>query len=166
MEYLVTFPSAFTSPYEVNNQVPLRILVPDPAKGLVPVVLITHYWGATDLRAERALALDLNNRGIAAAILTLPYHLARTPPGHRSGDLAIQPDPQSLRETMLQSVWDARRALDFLNSRPEFVHDRFGLVGTSLGALVSSLTYALDPRIKYATFVLGMSIWRRSSGPV
>lgn len=155
IEYDESFPSAFESPYPANNVVPLRIFVPDSANGPVPVVLVTHYWGATDLRAERSLAADLNSRGLAAAILTLPYHLSRTPPGHHSGDLAIQPDVAKLTDTMLQSELDIRRALDFLDTRKEFVHGRYGVIGTSLGALVSGLAYALDSRIAYATFILG-----------
>jgi dienelactone hydrolase len=154
-EFLETFPSAFASPYPVNNTVPLRILVPVDATGPVPVVLITHYWGAKDLRAERSLASDLNEKGIAAAILTLPYHLARTPKGYLSGQLAIRPDPQALRETMYQSELDVRRSLDFLDSRPEFRHDHYGITGTSFGAIVAGLSYGLDPRISYAAILLG-----------
>jgi hypothetical protein len=118
-------------------------------------VLIFHYWGATDIRLERTLAEELNRRGIAAAVITLPYHLARTPAGYRSGELAIQPDPDRLKATMIQSVLDARRALDFLESRPEIRHDQVGVAGTSLGALVSGLVSAIDTRVTHASFLLG-----------
>lgn len=154
-EYLETFPSAYTSPYPANNQVPLRVLVPANSTEPLPVVLITHYWGAKDLRAEYSLANDLVDRGVAAAILTLPYHLARTPKGYLSGQLAIRPDPVELRATMYQSELDVRRSLDFLDSRPEFRHDGYGITGTSFGAIVASLGYALDPRIHCASFLLG-----------
>jgi len=155
VEYAVSFPSALTSRFEVNNTVPLRVLVPADAKGPVPVVLIMHYWGATDLRAEISLATDMARKGVASAILTLPYHLGRTPPGVRSGQLAIEPDPARLSFTMAQSVLDARRALDFLATRPEFRSDQIGLAGTSLGAIVAVLTFAVEPRITHAAFLLG-----------
>lgn len=154
-EYAVTFPSPLPSGIPNNDVVPLRIFLPDEVKQPVPVVLLTHYWGATDLKAEVSLAGDLSRRGIATAILTLPYHLARTPPGHRSGDMAIEPDPVKLTRTMLQSVQDARRAVDFLASRPEFRKDEVGLAGTSLGALVAALTYAVEPRITHVAFLVG-----------
>ncbi|AIE84857.1 alpha/beta hydrolase family protein [Fimbriimonas ginsengisoli] len=154
VEYLVTFPSPFVSAYPANNSVPLRVFLPAIANP-APVVLVLHYWGATDLRLERVLAEELNRRGIAAAILTLPYHLSRTPPGHRSGELAVQPDPDSLKATMIQSVWDSRRALDFLVTRPELRGDQVGVAGTSLGALVTGLVAAIDPRIAHASFLLG-----------
>lgn len=154
-EYLVTFPSAVTTAYLANNTVPLRVFVPERGDEAIPVVLILHYWGATDLRAERSLALDLNRRGIGAAIMTLPYHLARTPPGQRSGSLAIQPNPGQMRETMTQAVMDVRRSLDFLESRPEFRGKPMGIAGTSLGAVITALSYAVDSRIQDAVFLLG-----------
>lgn len=154
-EYVEEFPSAYVSGIVENDTVPLRILMPADAKGPVPVVLITHYWGAADLRAERALGEDLAGRGLAAAILTLPYHLSRTPKGHRSGELAISPDVPKLRLTIAQSVLDVRRSLDFLDSRPEFTKSPRGISGTSLGALVASLGYGVDPRLTHAAFVLG-----------
>ena len=154
-EYVATFPSAFVSGVPENDTVPLRILLPAGAKGPVPVVLITHYWGASDLRAERALGEDLVTRGVGAAILTLPYHLSRTPPGKRSGELAIVPDVPKLRGTIVQAVLDVRRSMDFLDSRPEFLKSPRGISGTSLGALVSVLGYAVDSRITHAAFILG-----------
>jgi len=154
-EYTIEFPSPVPSGDAKNDVVPLRIFLPEGGKRPLPLVLITHYWGATDLRAEVALAQELGKKGIASAVLTLPYHLSRTPKGARSGELAIQPDPAALRRTTFQSVQDMRRALDFLSSRPEFRKDKIGLAGTSLGAIVSALTYAIDPRITEASFILG-----------
>lgn len=154
-EYLEEFPSPIVSPYPTNNVVPLRIFLPANASGPLPVVLVLHYWGAVDLKNERAMAQELNRANIAAAVMTLPYHLGRTPPGRRSGDMAIEPDPRSLVATMTQAVLDTRRSIDFLESRPEFDHRRVGLAGTSLGAVVAALTYAVDERITHVTFILG-----------
>ncbi len=155
IEYSLSFPSAVSTSYEENNTVHLKVFMPADAKGPIPVVLVLHYWGASDLRPERALAQELNRRGIAAALITLPYHLERTPKGRRSGDMAIEPDPERLKLTTLQSVWDTRRALDFLTSRPEFDPGRIGISGTSLGALIASLTFGIDSRVASATFLLG-----------
>ena len=154
-EYLVEFTSPLTSDYPVNNTVPLRIFVPvNPGKP-VPVVLILHYWGAADLKNERALAQELNRSNVGAAIMTLPYHLTRTPSGRRSGEMAIEPDPRRMVLTMSQAVLDARRSIDFLETRQEFDPTRIGIAGTSLGALVAELTYGVDERISQASFVLG-----------
>lgn len=154
-EYSVRFPSAVTSPYPENNTVPLIVFVPATAKGPAPFVLVLHYWGANDLRPERELATELCRRGVGAAIMTLPYHLDRTPAGFSSGELAIQPDVKKLEQSTLQSVLDVRRSIDFLATRPEVDMSKIGITGTSLGALVTELTFAIDPRIAAASFVLG-----------
>jgi dienelactone hydrolase len=155
VEYLVEYDSPVVSPVPVNNRVPLRVFLPEEQPGPIPVVLVLHYWGAMDLRAERSMAAELGRRGIAAAVLTLPYHLARTPAGVRSGDLAIEPDPGKMRLTMRQAVSDVRRALDFLASRPEISMSRVGIAGTSLGAVVAATAYAVDARITHGAFVVG-----------
>ncbi len=154
LEYLASFPSAFDSKNQVNDAVQLRVLLPEESDTPPAMVLVLHYWGASNLRIERALALDLNQRGIGAAILSLPYHLGRTPTGFSSGQLAIQPDPKKLESTMTQAVMDVRRSLDFLGQRKE-CGPLLGIYGTSLGAIVSSLSYANDPRLKSAVFLLG-----------
>ncbi len=154
-EYLVTLPSPVPTPWANNNVIPVRIFVPEPSTGPVPVVVVLHYWGATDLRPERALATELNNRGIAAAVITLPYHLERTPPGRRSGEMAIEADVARLKRTTYQSVLDVRRTIDFLITKPEFDPKRVGITGTSLGALVTALVFAVDTRVESATFILG-----------
>jgi hypothetical protein len=154
-EYLVTLPSPVTSPFPANNLIPVRVFVPEPRTGPVPVVVVLHYWGATDLRPERALATELNRRGMAAAVVTLPYHLERTPPGRRSGEMAIEPDVERLKRTTYQSVLDVRRTIDFLMTKSEFDPKRIGITGTSLGALVTALVFAVDSRVESATFILG-----------
>jgi acetyl esterase/lipase len=154
-EYLVTLPSAFVTPYANNNLIPVRVFVPEPRTGPVPVVVVLHYWGATDLRPERSLATELNRRGMAAAVVTLPYHLERTPPGRRSGEMAIEADVDRLKRTTYQSVLDVRRTIDFLLTKSEFDPKRIGITGTSLGALVTGLVFALDTRVDSATFILG-----------
>ncbi len=154
-QYQAGFPSAMTSEYPVNDTVPLQIYVPKAAKAPVPVVLVLHYWGATDLKVERAMCLRLAECGIGSAIMTLPYHLSRTPAGYRSGALAIQADPEHLVATMTQSLMDVRRSVDFLQSRAEFDKSKIGIAGTSLGAIVAALAYGVEPRFQCAAFLLG-----------
>ena len=47
-------------------------------------------------------------------------------------------------------IWDAKRALDYLTSRPEVNADRIGCTGCSGGGTVTTYISALDPRIKVA----------------
>lgn len=154
-EFSATFPSAIQTPFPENNTVPLDVFVPTKRSQPCPAVLLLHFWGAKDLRVEQSLAKLLNRKGIAAVILSLPYHLQRTPTGFRSGELAVVADVDRLLVTITQCASDCRRAIDFIASRPEFSRDRIGVAGTSLGAVVASLVYGLEPRIKVAAFMLG-----------
>jgi acetyl esterase/lipase len=155
IEYLVDFPSDVPTGYPENDTVTLRVFLPTRRTGPVPTVLVLHYWGATDLRVERTLAQELNRRGLGAAILTLPYHLSRAPAGTRSGQLAIQPDVDRLKITMVQAVHDCRRAVDLLAGRGEIDTRRMGIVGTSLGALVAAVAFGVEERLTDATYLLG-----------
>jgi hypothetical protein len=48
-----------------------------------------------------------------------------------------------------------RRTVDWIESREEFRHDQIGISGTSLGALVSALAFAVEPRFAASCFLLG-----------
>lgn len=149
-----SFPSAWESPYPENQNVKIHAFVPDSSEA-VPVVIVLHYWGAPDLKGETEFAQKLNQQGIGAVIMELPFHLSRTPKGSRSGELAIQPDPLKLKATMIQAVWDVRRTIDWIETRPEFDATKIGLSGTSLGAIVGSMTFAVEPRIDAYCSILG-----------
>ncbi len=154
-EYTVSFPSPITSSaYPSNNIVRLRVFLPTDRVGPVPVVILLHFWGATDNALEEEAADFLVKKGIAAILVPLPYHLSRTPSGFRSGELTIQPDPAMLRETMLQSLQDVRRTIDWIETREEF-NGKVGIGGTSLGAIVATLCFAVDQRIAASSFILG-----------
>jgi hypothetical protein len=45
-------------------------------------------------------------------------------------------------------IWDAKRALDYLSSRPDVDPDRLGAVGCSGGGALTTFIGALDPRVK------------------
>jgi dienelactone hydrolase len=154
-EYSLTFPSSTVTGVENNDSVRLRVIVPTGTFGPVPVVVLLHYWGATDLSLERSVAKRLADAGIATVVVPLPYHLDRTPPGRVSGEMAVEPDVLKLQATMWQSVNDVRRAVDWIESRSEFDKSRIGISGTSLGALVAALSFAVEPRFSASCFLLG-----------
>lgn len=166
-EFTTEFPSAVETPYPENNIVPLELFIPNAEVGegstsgtaaanqKWPVVLILHYLGAQDLRAEESLADDLAKKGMASIVIVLPYHLSRAPEGTRSGQLAVLPDPDAIRQTMEQAVSDARRAVSIVLERPDVRREDLGIAGISLGSLVSELTFAVDPRFRHSAFLLG-----------
>lgn len=54
-------------------------------------------------------------------------------------------------------VWNAIRALDYLETRPEIDGNRFAITGRSGGAAMSWFTAAVEPRIRVAMPVMGIS---------
>jgi dienelactone hydrolase len=52
-------------------------------------------------------------------------------------------------------VWDARRALDYLETRPEVDVSRLGMIGHSLGGQETLFTTAIDTRIRAAVSSCG-----------
>lgn len=153
--YEVSFPSALLSGFEENDQVRADYYLPTERIGRAPVMILLHFWGATDQRIERRMAEQFAFQGVASLVIQLPYHLNRAPAGTRSGELAITPDPDALVDTMRQSLADVQRGLDWVASRPELNPERVGIVGTSLGSIVGALAFAVDERFQHGAFVLG-----------
>ncbi|HWQ53722.1 MAG TPA: acetylxylan esterase [Bryobacteraceae bacterium] len=56
-------------------------------------------------------------------------------------------------------TWNAIRAIDYLETRPEVDKDRIGITGRSGGAAMSWFPAAVDPRIKVAVPVMGISTY-------
>jgi dienelactone hydrolase len=57
-------------------------------------------------------------------------------------------------------VWDARRALDYLETRPEVDVSRLGMIGHSLGGQETLFTTAIDTRIRAAVSSCGFGSLR------
>jgi cephalosporin-C deacetylase-like acetyl esterase len=56
-------------------------------------------------------------------------------------------------------TWNAMRAIDYLETRPEVDAQRIGMTGRSGGAAMSWFTAAVDPRIKVVAPVMGISTY-------
>jgi len=64
-------------------------------------------------------------------------------------------------------IWDGKRALDYLTSRPEVQSERIGCTGCSGGGTLSTYVSALDPRVKAAAPACWMNSYRvLFTGPV
>jgi dienelactone hydrolase len=64
-------------------------------------------------------------------------------------------------------IWDAKRSLDYLLSRPEVDGEKIGVTGCSGGGTITSYIAALDPRIKVAAPACYMNSFQTLfSGPV
>lgn len=152
---ILRFPSAISTGFPANDIAEVELILPRDRVGKIPIVILLHYWGAADLAVEQRFAKDLNRRGIAAAILTLPFHLRRAPAGKKSGEMAITAEPEEIKRNLTQAILDVRRLVDWLVANPTFDASKVALSGISLGAVVGACSYAVDTRIQSAALVLG-----------
>jgi len=56
-------------------------------------------------------------------------------------------------------VWNAIRAIDYLETRPEIDGSKIGMTGRSGGAAMTLFTAAVEPRIKVAAPIMGISTY-------
>lgn len=153
---LVKFASLISKPeYPQNQTVYAEVFIPKQAEAQIPAVIILHSWGVQKPDIELSLARSLTRRGFVTAVMTLPYHIQRTPGGYLSGELMIVPDAGHMRDTMRQAALDVRRLVDWLQAQPQIAQDKVGIVGISLGAIISALVLGVEPRLKAGVLVLG-----------
>ncbi len=156
-ETVLRFPSPAKSPWPANDVVWAHLLVPKSAAGAkAPAVLILPVMAAPNVWIETRFANRFARDGFVVMWLEMPTQFHRRPdPSEPSGQVFLARTPKRLAANFRQSVLDARRALGVLAARPEADPDRIALFGISLGAIVASVTYALDPRPRFAVFLLG-----------
>lgn len=58
------------------------------------------------------------------------------------------------RDIISQTVFDLRRAIDFIETRPELDYERVGVFGISLGGIIGTIFSAVDERVKVPVITL------------
>jgi pimeloyl-ACP methyl ester carboxylesterase len=84
---------------------------------------------------------------MSALRLSLPYHDFRMPPELHRADYIVSSNVGRTLQVCRQAVLDARRAIAWLAQRG---FTQIGILGTSLGSCLASLTAAHEPLIKAA----------------
>ena len=141
----LTFPSQIETPHAANNTVHARYF-PAASGDRGRAVLVLPQWNA-DAEGHVGLCRFLARVGISALRLSLPYHDARMPPELERADYIVSANVGRTLQVNRQAVLDARRAVAWLDARG---HDRIGILGSSLGSCLASLTAAHEPRITAA----------------
>lgn len=155
VEYEVTFPSPVKSPFKANDTVWVHLLLPR-LPGPRPGVMVLPIMAAPNVWIEKRFMRRLLKDGFAVLWLETPYQFHRRPLASvPSGQVFLARTAPRLAANFRQSVLDAQRALDWFSRQPAVDASRIGLFGISLGALVGSSVYSVDPRPKYAVFLLG-----------
>ena len=135
-----------------NQRVTAILSLPKVISAPCPAVLVMHGSGGNkDSDYVSAICQEMNKRGIAALSIDAQYRGDRTKPGH-NGDL--RPDSYTMRDAWVQDVIDLRRAVDYLQSRPDIRKDNIGFIGFSMGAMLGSVLGGVESRV--ACFLLAV----------
>ena len=164
--------------YEVEpgERVPAFILLPKAASTRRPAILCHHQHGgefrvgkdgpaglASD--SSQHYALELARRGYVTLVFDALCFNERQDATGRLRDADYERYEAMYRITEGKSlqgkyVWDARRALDYLETRPEVDASRLGMIGHSLGGQETLFTTAIDTRIRAAVSSCGFGSLR------
>jgi len=144
--HLLKFPSYVETPYPANNTVYGRYFAA-PRKDLAMVVL--PQWNCK-WEGQVGLSRMLQQAGISALRMSMPYHHDRKPPEIDRSEYLVSPNVGRTLAASRQAVVDARRAADWLLNRG---YKKVGLVGTSIGSCIAFLTFAHDERFSTGVFI-------------
>ncbi len=148
--YLVDFPTAHPTPYELNNTVLGDYFQPRDADNAPLVVLLP---GIGDLSAKpcKMLAKVLAKKGMASFVLYSVMHSRRMP----TDVMKRFPHLTSREwfESHVISVIDLFQVIDWAESRKEIDAEKIAAVGMSFGGFNSAIAMGLDERIKAAGLI-------------
>jgi dienelactone hydrolase len=158
---------------EEGERVPAYLFIPKPGGVRRPAILCHHqHGGQYDVgkdgpagigsTPDQHYAIELARRGYVTIV---PDALCFGERGDAKGKLQGQNYERFeglyrlLANKTLQGkyVWDARRAIDYLETRPEVDATRIGMVGHSLGGQETLYVTAMDTRIKAAASSCGFA---------
>lgn len=114
-----------------------------------PIVIALHGFamGYPRMDAFALFAAELYERGFDVALMTLPYHGARTPAGTRfSGQHFTSVDVLQLNEAVRRAVVEVLAVERWLRAQRG---DPVGLLGLSLGGYVASLMAGVLPHLDF-----------------
>jgi dienelactone hydrolase len=120
-----------------------------------PAVVLLHPLGTRRLKQMKQFARFLSARGIGAAIMTLPYHMRRLPPGEVPGRRFVERDVAGEVQALDQSAADTSTVATWLREQPTVDPERVGTVGVSLGAIVAHLAMGRDEDFSAGVALLG-----------
>ena len=150
----VTYPSPVVTPYPINNLVTGYLFLPK-TPGPYPVMLVEHEWLPVNLANEDVLCATLARAGVAAFLVVQPYsYIRRVVPRVPDVEL-LSGDTHQTVAAVRQAVLDNRRALDWLQTRPDIDSTRIGVAGISLGGILAPLIVGVDHRARVLVTIVG-----------
>ena len=135
-------------------RVPGLLLTPKAGRPPYPVVILLHgitgtkeSWFEPDGWAYGPRLIDpLVTAGIAVLALDARFHGERG----SEGDYRVPNDINEIRDLVVQTVIEHRRALDYLATRGDIDTTRIGLLGLSMGGMETFALTGVDARVRVA----------------
>jgi dienelactone hydrolase len=147
---------------EPGDRVPAYLLLPKGRTGKLPAVLCLHQTTGIG-KSEPAGLGGLDNLHYAQELAERgTVTLAPDYPGY--GDYQIDPYALGYVSATMKGIWNHRRALDLLQSRPEVDPERLGCIGHSLGGHNTLFLAAFDERVKVAVTSCGFNSFAKYMG--
>jgi len=126
-----------------DERVPALLCVPRTGDPPFPCIILLHGLGQ-----DKSLIDDIHPRymmsGYAMICIDSQYRGERK----RPGTSFISFNMFETRQTFAQTIVDARRAVDFLQTRNDINPDQIVLLGASMGGVLGATVTAHEPRIR------------------
>ena len=161
---------------EPSERVPAFVLLPKSGPARHPAILCHHQHGGEFQAGKdgpaglgsdpsQHYAVELARRGYVTMVFdALCFNERQDAAGRlKNGDYERYEAMYRIAEgksVQGKYVWDARRALDYLETRPEVDATRLGMIGHSLGGQETLFTAAIDTRIRAAASSCGFGSLR------
>lgn len=140
----------------LGSKVPGYLALPTSKMGPYPVVLLLH--GVTSSKESwweenstmRKLTIQLLESEYAVLSLDAEYHGERSTNNELDSPIALLKDERFVgyRDMIIRSTIDYRRGMDYLATRGKIDTSRMGVVGNSMGGMMTFMLSAVDSRIK------------------
>ena len=141
-----------------GGQVPGYLAIPKIKTGPYPCVLLVHgltsskesWWEENSSMGK--LTEDLLASGYAVLSLDAEYHGERIINNNFESPVSILEKGWFVRsrDMMIQSVIEYRRAMDYLGTRAEIDTSRIGVIGYSMGGIMTFILSTTDSRVTMA----------------
>jgi hypothetical protein len=129
----LSFRSPYASGYPENDVVPFKWFEGTPRSRAV--LLFAPGWPRQGQSIEERFSAEIARAGVDVALLTVPFHQARTPPGAYSGEYFISSNVLWTVANFRQFVAEIRALVRWMRERYDYV----GLLGMSSGGVQAGL---------------------------
>jgi dienelactone hydrolase len=134
-----------------DDRIPAILLLPTAAHR-VPAALLVHGYSGRKEHMSDTVGEALLAQHVATLAIDLPLHGEREEAAH-PGSLAMH--PLDLARRWRAALVECALALGYLSARPEIDPDRLAIVGYSLGAFLSVIVAAREPRVRAVALAAG-----------